>query len=139
MKNIYSKIILTSVLGFLIITSLPQTVLAASDMLNRLNNAGVNAGFNVDKKNPAETTAGIIEFVLGFLGVIFVCLMVYAGFLWMTAAGNSERLQKAKDILINASIGLAIVLAAYAITVFLFQYLRVASTGGVGGTGSNPL
>jgi len=57
--------------------------------------------------------------VLGFTGTIFFVLVVYAGLMWMTAAGNEERTEKAKKILTAAIIGLIIVLSAYAITSFI--------------------
>ena len=69
--------------------------------------------------------------------------MLYAGFLWMTSSGDETKVTKAKGLMVNAVIGLAIVLAAYAITYFVLLYLHTA-TGGVGGsggsgTGSKPL
>src|SRR3989344_4954423 len=56
----------------------------------------------------------IIRAVLGLLGVIAVGLIVYAGFLYMTAGGNEDRVATAKKIMINAVIGLAIILSALA-------------------------
>jgi len=61
----------------------------------------------------------IIGIALSFIGVIFLILMIYAGISWMTASGNQEKVTKAKDLIINAIIGLIIVLAAYAITSFI--------------------
>ncbi|MBU0722587.1 hypothetical protein KKA93_04000 [Patescibacteria group bacterium] len=51
-----------------------------------------------------------------FLAVVFLGLMIYAGFLWMLARGNEQEVEKAKNIIIYAVIGLVVVLAAYAIT-----------------------
>ena len=56
---------------------------------------------------------------LAFIGVLFLILMIYGGFLWMTAAGNSEQVGKAISIMMQAGIGLAIVAAAYLITKFV--------------------
>lgn len=61
----------------------------------------------------------IVGFALSFIGVVFLILMIYAGISWMTAAGNQEKVSKAKDLIINAIIGLIIVLMAYAITSFI--------------------
>jgi len=61
----------------------------------------------------------IIGLVLSFIGVIFLILMIFAGLSWMTANGSQEKVNKAKDLMINAIIGLVIVLAAYAITAFV--------------------
>ncbi len=61
----------------------------------------------------------IIGAILSFIGVIFLLLTIYGGFLWMTAAGNQEKIGKAKEILTGAIVGLVIVVAAYAITAFI--------------------
>ncbi len=65
----------------------------------------------------------VIGVALSFVGAIFFILVLYAGFLWMTAFGSSEKVDKAKDILLHAAIGLVIVLAAYAISTFVFSAL----------------
>ena len=67
----------------------------------------------------SETVGKIIKIVLGFLGIIFLALTVYAGVLWMTAAGNEEKVTKALDILKTSVIGLIIIVAAYSITYFV--------------------
>jgi len=54
-------------------------------------------------------------------------LIIYAGFLWMTAGGNPEQVDKAKQWLTNAIIGLAIILAAYAISGFVIDNLFAAT------------
>ena len=71
--------------------------------------------------------AEIIKVVLGFLGVVVVIIVIYAGFLWMTAGGTSEKVEKAKSWMINAVIGLAIILSAHAITDFVIERLLEAA------------
>ena len=61
----------------------------------------------------------MIGAVLAFVGVIFLALMIYAGFRWMTAAGNEASVDKAKNLIIAAIIGLIIILGAYAITAWI--------------------
>ncbi len=71
-------------------------------------------------KNFISTKTGqVIGLVLSFIGVLFFGLMIYAGILWMTAAGNDQQISQSKNLLVNATIGIIIVFAAYAITVFL--------------------
>ena len=82
--------------------------------------------------------ANIIRIALGLLGIIAVVLMIYAGYLWMTAGGNDEQIGTAKKFLINTAIGLAIILSAYAIVSFVISKLIDATTGAGGaGDGSN--
>jgi len=82
---------------------------------------------DVSETTFATAIAEIIKIVLSFLGVIFIVLIVYAGFLWMTSAGNEEKVKKAKDIMVAAVIGVAIVLLAYAITYFVIDKLLEAT------------
>jgi heme/copper-type cytochrome/quinol oxidase subunit 2 len=65
----------------------------------------------------------IITTVLSFLGVIFLVLIIVAGYQWMTAGGNEEQVTKAREKLKNSIIGLVIVLAAYAITMLVISLL----------------
>lgn len=65
----------------------------------------------------------IIGVALSFVGAIFFILILYAGFLWMTAFGAADKVDKAKDIILHAAIGLVIVVAAYAISKFVFGAL----------------
>ena len=74
-----------------------------------------------------EIVAKIIRQLLAFLGTVFIILMLYAGFTWMTAAGDESKIDKAKSIISAAIIGLAIVLVAYAITVFVTNSLLTAT------------
>lgn len=78
----------------------------------------------------------IIAVVLSVLGVIFLVLMVYAGAIWMTAGGDGKRVDKAKGILINAVVGLVIVLSAYAISTFVLNLLGGATDGSRNGNPS---
>lgn len=130
----YQKFIVIVILGLLLLASLPSAVLADNTILQKLKNAGGPTGYDTGKTDPIVIVANVVEVFLGLLGIIFLVLMIYAGYLWMTASGSEDKIGKAKHILINATIGLAIILAAYAITWFVFEYFRTAG-GGVGGGG----
>lgn len=84
---------------------------------------------DVDSKTFARAIADIIKIVLGFLGLIFLILILWAGFRWMTSAGNEEQITQAKKMMVAAVIGAAIVLAAYAITFFVIDSLLEATAG----------
>lgn len=65
----------------------------------------------------------MIQVGLSMLGIVFFGLIFYAGIRWMTARGNTEAVDKAKETLESAAIGLVLVLAAYAITRFVLTAL----------------
>ncbi len=85
---------------------------------------GNNTLKNSVSSSVPELLGTIVGVALAFLGVIFLLLTIYAGFTWMLAHGKEEYTKKAKDTLVAASIGLVIVLAAYAMTQFVFQSLE---------------
>ena len=85
----------------------------------------------------AEVAASVIKAFLSLLGIIFVSYIIYAGYKWMTASGDEEKVRAAKDTLQRAIIGLIIIIAAYAITYFVFANLPGGPAGG-GGTGGSP-
>ena len=95
------------------------------DQLNATKDASglVNAGAGRETTGVQTYVGKIINIFLSLLGTIAIVLIVYAGFLWMTAGGNEESLTKAKDLLLNAVIGLAIILTAYSITRFVLNAL----------------
>jgi hypothetical protein len=109
-----------------------QKVLAQNDLYGTNDFATGNSQINIGTKPLVETIAGIVNIVLGFLGVIAVLLILYAGWLWMTSQGNSEKIQRAKLIIVSAVIGLAIIFSAYALSRFIIRSLGDAT--GINGT-----
>lgn len=77
--------------------------------------------------------ATVIKIFTSLLGIIFLVLIVYAGYNWMTAGGDSAKIDKAKEIMQRAVIGLIIIVAAYSITYFVFKSL--SSLSGTPGPG----
>lgn len=65
------------------------------------------------------TVINIIKWVLGILALVAVVMIIWGGIQWMTAAGNEERVEKAKKIISAAVIGLIIILLAWAIVIFV--------------------
>lgn len=68
-----------------------------------------------------ELIGRVINVLLSVLGIVFVCFVVYAGFLYLTAAGNPDTVKKAKALLTQAIIGIVIIVAAYAISTFVID------------------
>jgi len=89
--------------------------------------------------SPVIVVTRIIQFFLGFLGFIALILIIYAGYLWMTSAGDADKIKKAKDILKNAVIGLVIILSSVGIVTFILNLLISNNGGGDGnGAGGGP-
>lgn len=71
--------------------------------------------------------ARVISVFLGLLGIVFLVLIVLAGYKWMMAQGDSSKVDEAKDQLRTSIIGLAIILAAWGITNFTLCALLKAA------------
>ena len=124
MINKKIKYILISCLLAVII--FPAMTLADNAALNKLGEVGSGeAGpyVKADATTISEIIGTAVSAFLALLGVIFLVLMLYAGYHWMTARGEEEKVEKAKDTITRAIIGLIIVVGAYAIWSFIFSNL----------------
>lgn len=104
-------------------------------MKNYLNTTGLvfaGIGTNVDLIR-AEITGGmntsvgsymglVIKVWLSIQGLMFLGLMIAAGFAWMSS-DKPDAIKEAGTKITNATIGLVLTAAAYAITIFVFEAL----------------
>ncbi|MDQ5938590.1 MAG: hypothetical protein QG603_199 [Patescibacteria group bacterium] len=110
---------------------LPLSVLAV-DPKGSLQEAASGTGL-VSDKDPVEIIVEIINILLYFLGSIVIILILWAGFKWMTSAGNADAIKKSRETILNAVIGLIIIFASYAILNFVFDSLIDISSGSATG------
>lgn len=78
---------------------------------------------------PIDITIAIahtVDVILGILGIVFMILCLYAGFLHFTALGDPAPIKKANDILKRGVIGMIFVVAAYAISFAVVTALKNA-------------
>jgi len=101
-----------------------------------LNSTGSAAGINTATGQLPIIIGTVISAALGLVGVIFLILMVYSGFMWMIARGDEGKVEKSKETMINAIIGIVIVVAAYAITSYIVQYVSKPATTTAPASGS---
>lgn len=111
------KKIVIFIVGLLLL--LPHVTLTAGlglgSAVGNLENAGASAGVESDTELSSIIGIGI-QTALAFVGLIFMVLMIYAGYLWMTARGEEEPIKKAQKIITACVIGLVLVVSAFAIT-----------------------
>jgi len=95
-----------------------------------LGGAGLEDARKAANYQPAQiedVLGKVIQAFLGLVGAIFLILIVYGGYNWMIARGDESRVDKAKDTITRAIIGLVITVGAYAITYFILS--RVLPSG----------
>ncbi len=132
MKNFRSsfKIILVAGLFSAAVFLVSHSALAAAISTNELyggtNGANFASTAGLANVSLVLLIANIIRAALGFVGVVAVCFVIYAGFLWTTAGGEEEKIKKAKQVMKNALIGLVIILSSFAIAQFFISRITTA-------------
>ncbi|MFH0857294.1 MAG: pilin [Candidatus Magasanikbacteria bacterium] len=130
MKNIYKNNIIALTLAIIVCPFLFTSVSAGYGLGET---AGAADLMTVGGAGDVQTLIGnVIGTALSLISVIFFGLMLYGGFLWMTARGNTDQTRKALDTIVAAIIGIVVVLGAYALTRFVFTSLGSSSAGATG-------
>lgn len=123
MAKIFPKIYYKVIGLFFLIFYCVNKVLAEDEsILGQLKKTSGKAGYGQDEINQNEIATRIgrgLSVFLGFLGVIFIVLIIYGGWIWMTARGNEEKIKKARELITEAIIGVVVIMAAYALTRFI--------------------
>ena len=89
------------------------------------------AGYeDVTEESILDLVQTVINAFLSIVGVLLLIYMLYAGYNWMTAQGEEEKVTKAKDTLRRAIIGIIIIVAAYAISIFVMGRLEAGTLKG---------
>jgi hypothetical protein len=110
-------------LSIILLLGTSASALNLKNSTDYLNQTGGVAGYS-SSVTFTDIVAAIIQTLLGIVGVIFFIMIIVGGVTWMTAAGNPEKVGKAKKLIINAVIGLAIVTSAYSISYFIAMALE---------------
>jgi len=106
---------------------------AAQDIgLNYVNGSAEGTdGLDLANQNsdPRIIAVNIVKYLMTFLGIIAVVIILLGGFKWMTAAGNEDKVDEAKKLIIAGCIGLVIILAAFMIVQFVMRVSNQALNG----------
>jgi len=109
-----------------------RAALLNDNVMNDAQDFAGKSGYDTtNNPNIYVIIGSVLQYLLGFVGMIFLILVITGGLQWMTAGGNADKITKARTRMINAATGLFITIAAYAITWFIqdvaFSVLRRTS------------
>lgn len=76
---------------------------------------------------PAFLAQTALDWVFALIGLVLLAYLIYGGFLWLTSAGDPQRLQKAQDALVNALIGFGIVILSWTIVTIVMTLFGLRS------------
>jgi len=100
---------------------------APKDIQGGLTDVGGAYPENVGSNSTAVDIPGmakkIINWALYLAGMIAVIFVIIGGFLYMTSAGDAGQAGKGKTTLINAIIGLVIIVLSYVIVQTVYTFL----------------
>ncbi len=122
------KKFLTVALAIAVISAFAVTPVLAGTL-----NVGLNYGTytGLGTNDLREGIMNIINVLLGFLGIIAIIIILYGGFVWLTSAGNEEKVGQAKKIISAGVVGLVIIFISYAIVTFVIESLITATGANV--------
>ncbi|MHB8830509.1 MAG: hypothetical protein ACYC44_00060 [Patescibacteria group bacterium] len=125
-----SAVLMTLILGLGLALS-PNAAFAQAGLQSiksGVQGAAKGAGLATSAGSDLSTVVGGLIFaVMSLVGIILFAYMVYGGFKWMTAGGDSKAVTEAQSIIRNAVIGIVIIALAYVISNYILQALINAS------------
>jgi hypothetical protein len=81
--------------------------------------------------DPRVMVARAITKLLGFLGIILVAFIIYSGWQYMSAGGDKAKIDEAKKRIVNAVIGLVLVVSAFSIANFVIECASYVGEPGI--------
>ena len=133
--------IFAALTGIMMIVGMSMPVPALGQGLNA-DNTGLTAtasaaGLSGTQEDVFVIIGQVIRVVIGLLGVFVLGLLIYGGFLWMTAQGDPARVKKAINLMVSAVIGAVVVLSSFALSNFIISQAGSATQGGVSADSSS--
>lgn len=128
MKKIFTKLFLT-VLAFLFLCiPFVQAQTNVPTPMDRLKNTANSANLSTVNVSPQNIVVSVILVLFGLLGIVFLVLIIYAGFTWMTSQGEKDKIAKAKATIVNSVIGITIIILSYSIITFINKLIIDSTT-----------
>ena len=88
--------------------------------MNILNQIAISAGdVGVPEISSEHLVSNILNLVYFIAGIIAVIIIVIAGLSFVVSTGDAAKVKKARAAILDASIGLVVIMAAFTITYFV--------------------
>ena len=127
MNKLFKSIIVLILLIFLGFISIP-TIHAGTETSGDTVSLTDPLGFGADDTAPQKIIGRVIAAALGVVGSLALAMFIYGGFTWMLSGGNATAVEKGKNILIWATIGLIIIFFAYGLVYFVMNTVLSGGT-----------
>ncbi len=114
----------TALAGFMLMMS--TAAVSAQGFISPTDNPQAVSSATGGQGSFRQLALTIVNFFLTFLGLIAVVMIIYGGFLYVSAAGKEDKIEAAKKIIMYSIIGIIIILLSFAIVNTILN----AGTGG---------
>lgn len=116
LNNIVKNFVFPGTLAILF--SLPLLAFAQDNVQNGLT--GIRSTFGFSGGITSATTLkdliiNIIRIMLMFAGIIAVVFVIIGGYMYITSGGNAEQAEKGKNTVVNAIVGIVMIILSYVI------------------------
>ncbi|MBT6069175.1 hypothetical protein HOG48_05460 [Candidatus Peregrinibacteria bacterium] len=118
-KTIFSKQVLLflPLLALTVLFAHMPDVFAADPggLITDLDNPSRIAGSTQGEDSIRTLLLTFLDFFLGFLGLLAVLMVIYGGFLYLTAAGDESKTENGKKVILYSVVGIVVILLAFAL------------------------
>lgn len=115
----FKKLFFLFIISVSLIISNPA--LAQTSIISSDSSSYANGDYQVN--DILGVAIGVTKIILGIVGSLTLLMFIYGGFTFLISTGSSEKVSKAKGIIVAAVIGLLIVFASFIIIKFVLQAL----------------
>ncbi len=122
---------MTRAVGFGLL-ALPAVAAAASHTtITNLDLAGLGVGI-FKGGTLLAALAGIIKTFLLVAGILAFLFVLYGGFIYLTAGGDSDKAGKGRTVIVNAIIGVLIIFLSFALVDFIIKKTQKSTLNIIG-------
>lgn len=106
--------------------------IAHAQLVNQfVNNCPADTGVRCSEGSIASIFRLIINWALAIAFIAAVVVLIYGGFMYITSAGNQDNATKGKTAIVNALIGIVIIVLSYIIVQIVYRFVSGQGSGGI--------
>jgi Trk-type K+ transport system membrane component len=125
-----ANLVRTGIASLVLLATLASPLVASAQLTaDQEDQFGIDSARQVGlgEQDLKATIVGVVQTIMGFLGLLAVIVVIWGGFKWMTSGGEQAKVDEARKLIINGVIGLVIVILAFTIVTFVLGELLDAT------------
>lgn len=103
------------IVGLTLVSFAPAALAQTTGLIKSTDNPSNISQATGGASSARQLVLTIVNYFLYFLGLIATLMVIYGGIMYVTAAGDSEAVDKGKKVIMYALIGIVIILLSFAL------------------------